>query len=111
MILHLLGIRRNVTRNVFNARKNVNATTCHVCVQIAHVDTLVYTHWHKLHTCWHIFQTDGHKMRCFSKITVVCFIAYLDRADSDGNNDTSILLIVTLFPDTHLFECRKCKMY
>ena len=51
------------------------------------------------------------KMRRFSKIMVVCFIAYLDRADSDGSNDTSMLLIVTLFPEIHLFECRKCKMY
>ena len=42
---------------------------------------------------------------------VVCFIAYLDRADSDGNYDTSMVLIVTLFPEIHLFECQKCKMY
>ena len=51
------------------------------------------------------------KMRRFSKIMVVCFIAYLDRADSAGNNDTSIILVVTLFPEIHLLECRKCKMY
>ena len=30
MSLHLLGIRRNVNRNVFNDRKNVSATTCPV---------------------------------------------------------------------------------
>ena len=39
------------------------------------------------------------KMRRFSKIMVGRFIGYLDRADSDGNNDTSILFIVTLFPE------------
>ena len=31
------------------------------------------------------------KMRRFSKIMLGRFIGYLDRADSDGNNDTSIL--------------------
>ena len=30
MILHLLHMRRNVNRNVFNDRKNVSATTGHV---------------------------------------------------------------------------------
>ena len=34
-----------------------------------------------------------------------CVIFYLGRADSDGKNDASILFIVTLFPDIHLFEC------
>ena len=29
MTLHLLRIRRNVNRNVFNDRKNVSATTCY----------------------------------------------------------------------------------
>ena len=47
----------------------------------------------------------------FSKIIVGRFIGYLDRADSDENNDTSIFFIVTLFPEIHLFEGRKCKMY
>ena len=33
MILHLLRMRRNVNRNVFNDRKNVSATTFHgLCV-------------------------------------------------------------------------------
>ena len=50
-------------------------------------------------------------MRRFSKIMVGRFIGYLDRADSDGNNDTSILFIVALFPEIHLFEGQKCKMY
>ena len=58
-----------------------------------------------------IFVTRHAKMRRFSKIMVACFIAYLDRADSDGYNDSSMLLIVTLFPEIHVFECRKCKMY
>ena len=33
------------------------------------------------------------KMRRFSKIMVGRFIGYVDRADSDGNNDTSILFM------------------
>ena len=41
----------------------------------------------------------------------VCFIEYLDGAGSDGGNDTSILLIATLFPEIHLFEGRICKIY
>ena len=40
------------------------------------------------------------KMRRFSKIMVACFTAYLDRADSDGNNDNSILLSHIISGDT-----------
>ena len=58
----------------------------------------------------YIYVTHHAKMRHFSKIMVVHFLAYLDRADSDGNNDTSVLLIVNLFPEIYLFECRKCKI-
>ena len=50
------------------------------------------------------------KMRRFSKI-IVGLIGYLDRADSDGNNNASILFIVALFPKIHLFECQKGEMY
>ena len=39
------------------------------------------------------------------------WIGYVDRADLDGNIDTSILFIVTLFPEIHLFEGRQCKIY
>ena len=45
----------------------------------------------------YIYVTNHAKMRRFSKIMVVCFIAYLDRADSHGSNDTSMLLIFESF--------------
>ena len=49
-----------------------------------------------------LYVTHDAKMRRFSKIMVVCFIAYLDTADSDGNDYPSMLLTVTLFPEIHL---------
>ena len=59
----------------------------------------------------HWTNVTGHaKMRRFSNIMVRRFIGYLYRTHTpDGNNDTSILFVVTLFPEIHLFESRKCK--
>ena len=41
-----------------------------------------------------IYMTNHPKMRRFSKTTVGRVIAYLDRADSDGNDDASIVFII-----------------
>ena len=48
MILHLLRMRRNVNRNVFNARKNVSATSCTHMPMHAHINMrAVYVNVHR----------------------------------------------------------------
>ena len=93
-----------VSSRLHNQSPSPHPRICKVNMELDTKLHQCHCHWNCLFQQKHTFfknafgdpyVTHHPKMRRFSKIMVVCFIAYLDRANSDRNNDTSTYSHIT----------------